>query len=98
MNTPNAVNAFVQWSVNRASAGSVPLTFRFANGSTAARPVNVSVNGGGPMTLNMPVTGAWTNWQTVTITMSLQAGNNTVRTTATTAGGTANLDFLELPG
>jgi len=98
VNTPTAVNAFVQWSVNRASAGSVPLTFRFANGSTAARPVNVTVNGGAPMTLNMPVTGAWTNWQTVTITVSLQAGNNAVRTTATTAGGTANLDFLELPG
>jgi Zn-dependent metalloprotease len=98
VNTPNAVGAFVQWSVNRASAGSVTLSFRFANGSTAARPVGVSVNGGPPMTLNMPVTGAWTNWQTVTLTVSLQAGNNTVRTTATTAGGTANLDFLELPG
>ncbi len=98
VNTPNAVGAFVEWTgVNRAAAGSVTLSFRYANGSAAGRPVDVVVNGGAPVVLNFPPTGSWQTWQTVTVTVPLRSGGNTIRTIATTAGGTANLDFLEVP-
>jgi alpha-L-fucosidase len=98
VNYPNAVGGFVEWpNVTRTAAGNTTLTFRYANGSTADRPLAISVNGGAATTLSFPVTGAWTTWQNVTITVPLVAGANTVRATATAAAGGPNLDFLELP-
>jgi hexosaminidase len=41
-------------------------------------------------------TGAWTTWQTATVTAALTAGANTVRATATTAAGGPNVDYLEI--
>ena len=41
----NAAGGFVEFSVSAAQAGNATLTFRYANGSTSARPVDVAVNG-----------------------------------------------------
>ena len=41
-------------------------------------------------------TGAWTTWQSVTVTLDLAAGENTIRAVATTANGGPNLDYLEI--
>jgi len=54
----------------------------------------ILVNGANPATLPFPSTGAWTNWSTQTLVVSLRSGTNTVRVTATTADGLANLDSL----
>src|SRR5206468_11228072 len=98
VNTPNVTGAFVEWSgVSRTTAGTVVLSFRYANGSTADRPVTVTVDGGASTALDFPPTGSWSTWSTVTLSAALRAGPNTVRTTATTAAGSANLDFLEVP-
>jgi hypothetical protein len=40
-------------------------------------------------------TGAWTTWATTTLTVSLNAGGNTVRLNPTTAGGLPNLDYID---
>jgi hypothetical protein len=42
--------------------------------------------------VSFPGTGAWTTWADVVVTKTLNAGNNTIRLTATTANGDANLD------
>ena len=42
-----------------------------------------------------PPTVAWTTWSTVSRSLALTAGRHTVRVTATTADGPANLDYLE---
>ncbi len=41
-------------------------------------------------------TGSWESWTTATIAVPLNAGGNTVRLTATTANGLANIDYIEV--
>ncbi len=96
VNTPNAAGAFVEWTGVNATAGTLTLTFRFSNGSTAARPCDLVVNGGTPMSVNFGTTANWDTWSTVSVSVPLNATNNTIRLTATTAGGAANLDWLEV--
>src|SRR5262249_1702239 len=67
VNLDNAVGSYVQWSVNAASAGTATLTIRFANGTTANRPMSLSVNGGSASNVDFPATGAWTTWQSKTV-------------------------------
>jgi hypothetical protein len=58
--------------------------------------MNVSINGGAPVPVNFNATGSWTSWATVNVPATLNAGANTIRATATTAGGAPNLDYVEL--
>ncbi|OLB80307.1 MAG: hypothetical protein AUI14_07195 [Actinobacteria bacterium 13_2_20CM_2_71_6] len=92
----NVAGSFVEWTVTRSAAGGATLTIRYANGSTANRPMAISVNGGTPVTVNFPGTGSWNIWQTATVTVNLAAGTDTVRATATAAAGGPNVDWLEV--
>lgn len=93
-NPANAVGAYVDIPVTAASAGSKTLSFRYSDGTTAARPAIVSVNGASQGTLNFPVTANWDTWATASITVPLKAGANTIRVAATTAAGDANIDSV----
>jgi len=95
-NTTNAVGAAVEWTVEAPAAGTYTLGIRQANGTTTNRPMSVTVNGT-VIAANQAFngTGAWTTWQTVPVTATLQAGANTVRLSATTATGGPNVDYLE---
>ncbi|MGH3648912.1 MAG: CBM35 domain-containing protein, partial [Micromonosporaceae bacterium] len=75
-NTTNVTGSYVEWTVTAASAGTYRLTFRFANGTTANRPMGLTVNGAGAGAVDFPGTGAWTSWQTVTTTVTLAAGTH----------------------
>ncbi|MBN2639513.1 MAG: DUF5010 domain-containing protein [Bacteroidales bacterium] len=89
----NNANDYIQWTVNRASAGSCELTFRYAlpNGG---RPLELKVNGVVKVTsLDFPATGDWTTWQTVSTTQSLNAGANTIKLTSIGSNG-GNIDEL----
>ncbi len=61
----NLTGDFVEWTVTAASAKSYSLTFRYANGSAASRPLKIVVNG---VTVNaglaFPPTGSWQTWNT----------------------------------
>ena len=63
----NMAGSFVQFSVNRSAAGTVKLTFRYANGSTANRPTNLIVNGATVTTIPFAPTGAWTTWSCASV-------------------------------
>jgi hypothetical protein len=93
-NTANAVGAYVDIPVTVSAAGTKTLTFRYSDGTTAARPATISVNGASQGTLNFPTTADWDTWTTVSITAPLKAGANTVRVAATTANGDANIDSV----
>jgi hypothetical protein len=54
------------------------------------------VNGSTVQMLSFPGTGAWNTWSTKTVTVSLAAGSNTIRLSPTTAGGLANIDYLDV--
>jgi hexosaminidase len=97
VNYDNVAGSYVQWTVNAAQANTATLATRFANGSTANRPMDITVNDvlvRDELAFNP--TGAWTTWQTATTTVPLNAGTNTIRATATTATGGPNVDYLEV--
>jgi len=98
VNYDNVAGSYVQWTVNAASAGSVTLTLRYANGTTANRPMSIMVNGTvvSPNLAFNP-TANWDTWASQTVTVTLAAGTNTIRATATGATGGPNADYLEVP-
>ncbi|WP_157631803.1 family 20 glycosylhydrolase [Catelliglobosispora koreensis] len=87
----NVTGSYIQWTVNSAVAGPATVRLRYANGTSANRPLNI--NG---TVHDFTGTGAWTTWATRTLTVNLVAGNNTIRATATTANGGPNVDYLEV--
>ncbi|MFD7321932.1 CBM35 domain-containing protein [Streptomyces sp. NPDC059875] len=95
-NGTNAVGASVQFTVNAPAAGTATLAVRFANGTTAARPAGLVVNGSTVQTPSFEATGAWTTWATKTLTVTLNAGSNTIRLNPTTAAGLPNVDSLNV--
>ncbi len=93
----NVTGSYVEFTVNVASAGTVGLEFRYANGSTANRPMAIAVNGtvvASSAAFN-PTTN-WDTWNVTTVNANLAAGSNKVRATATTSAGGPNLDRLRL--
>ncbi|MFJ9864195.1 carbohydrate-binding protein [Streptomyces sp. NPDC101165] len=94
-NGTNASGAYAQFTVNAASAGTATLQVRFANGTTTARPADVTVNGSAAASASFEATGAWGTWVTKTLTVPLTAGSNTIRFTPTTAAGLPNIDHLD---
>jgi endoglucanase len=97
VNYDNATGSHVEFSATAPAAGSATLTFRYANGTTTNRPMTITVNGATATTnLAFPGTGAWTTWSTATTTVTLAAGTNRIRATATTSNGGPNLDKLDV--
>ncbi|MFF8594788.1 carbohydrate-binding protein [Streptomyces sp. NPDC015220] len=94
-NGTNAVGASAQFTVTAATAGTATLKVRFANGTTAARPADVTVNGSAAGSASFEATGAWNTWVTKTLTVPVRAGGNTVRLSPTTSAGLANIDYLD---
>jgi hypothetical protein len=91
----NIVGGWIQWTVNAAAAGPAALTFRYANGTTAGRPMDIAVNGTIAVTgLAFGPTANWDTWVTQTATVTLAAGSNTIRATAITSTGGPNVDKL----
>ncbi|WP_157247302.1 CBM35 domain-containing protein [Nonomuraea typhae] len=97
VNSDNAAGPYTEWTVHAPAAGTATLAIRYANGTTTARTTDVAVNGAvvSPGRAFGP-TGAWSAWAASTLTATLNAGDNTVRITATGAGGNPNLDYLEV--
>jgi hypothetical protein len=92
VNLDNVVGSYVQFAVSGSASG---FTVRYANGTTANRPMIVAVNGSTVATLAFPPTGAWTTWATANVSAAL-AGSSTIRLTSTTSSGGPNLDKINL--
>jgi pectate disaccharide-lyase len=95
-NGNSAVGAHVQFAVTAAAAGTATLRLRFANGTTSARPASLIVNGSAVQTPSFEGTGAWNTWATKSLTVSLNAGSNTIQFSPTTSAGLPNVDHLEV--
>lgn len=94
-NTANATGNGIDYIVD-AAAGSATLVIRYANGSSS-RPANVILNGSSQVSnLDMPSTGSWTSWSTVSTSVNLAEGSNSIRLQANASGGLANIDYLEV--
>jgi len=94
-NTNNAVGSLVEWHVNAPQAGSAQLAFRYStiNNRVAQLSVNGTVINA---SLPFPATSSWDAWSTVTVNVTLRAGNNDVRLTGTNADSCPNLDRLDV--
>src|SRR6266511_3457395 len=93
----NVAGSSVEFTVNQLVAGTVILTFRYANGTTVNRPMDISVNSNtiaNDMAFN-PTTN-WDTWADASINTTLPAGTSKIRATATTADGGPNLDRLRV--
>ncbi len=85
---------YIEWSVTAAASGTVTLDFRYANGSGADTPLELSVNGTVVnASLSFVPTAGWSSWGTVSTTVSLNAGANTIRLTSIVNDG-PNVDSL----
>jgi alpha-L-fucosidase len=97
VNTANEAGAYVEWTVPAAATGNATITIRFSNGTTANRPADVSVNGAVVSAARaFDVTDGWDTWADSTLVVPVNAGANTIRVTATSAGGAPNLDYLDV--
>ncbi|MFE7129782.1 glycoside hydrolase family 88 protein [Streptomyces sp. NPDC057638] len=95
VNYDNVPGGHVEFQVTAENAGPVPLTLRYANGTAAARPLDITVNGVTVADdLAFGPTRGWTDWRTQGVTATLAAGVNTVRATSAGALGGPNLDSL----
>jgi uncharacterized delta-60 repeat protein len=84
------------FAVSVPAAGLYDLEFRYANGSAAARSMQLAVNGAvAQAKLAFAPTGAWATWKTLTVRVALAAGTNAVRLAATGQSG-PNLDALNV--
>jgi len=92
----NATADFIEWTVSAEATGAAELIFRYALQS-GDRPLEIKVNGVvAAASLSFPATGAWTTWgNTAVLTVTLNAGTNTIRATATGSSG-GNLDYLQV--
>lgn len=89
--------AWIEWSVDVPSATSTQVSFRFSNGGTGNRPLDLLVDGqvlqaGMPF----PATGSWREWRVSTSqAVSLAPGSHVVRIRSTGSGG-PNVDAMWL--
>ncbi|HYE56202.1 MAG TPA: cellulase family glycosylhydrolase [Chitinophagaceae bacterium] len=102
--TGNGVNVgwigYLEWmnySVNVTQSGNYSVQFRVANGD--ARKIGaltLKVDGNTIGTINVPLTGGWQTWNTITLpgTVSLSAGNHTVQVACNSRNGGGNLSWI----
>lgn len=86
--------------VEATAAGTYALAARYANGQGGdgqhvTRTLSVSVDGGAPQKLTLPVTADWDTWAVASVPVTLGAGHHSVRLQRTAAdSGNVNVDAL----
>jgi hypothetical protein len=92
----NASGDFIEWTVSATAAGSFSLQFRYANGGTTNRALQLKVNGiTVAANLAFAPTGGWATWSLSAATANLVAGPNKIRLTTIGANG-PNVDHLQI--
>ena len=95
INLDNAAGTAYTFALNMSSAANVNLSFRYANGSTNNRNVEIKINGVVvSSSFDFNSTSAWTVWQENTLNAALSAGNNMITVTSLTAEGAPNIDSI----
>ena len=94
---PNQPGGVLEWEVDIPYETSYSLSFRYANGGSASRPLQVEVNGEvvSPK-VEFEGTGAWTTWIDVGVDAVLKKGENTIRAVSVGADGGPNLDSIRI--
>lgn len=98
VNYHNNANSYIVWDVNAEQNGNYEVSFRFANGTTADRTCHIYLSGDRTQyyEINFPSTGSWTDWQTATVVLPLNAGSNIIKVQSALDSGGPNMDYLSL--
>lgn len=80
-------------SVNGGSGGAKTLVIRYANGSGNSRTGQLLVNGAA-QNITFPATGAWTTWNTLSLSVSLNGSTNNTIEFRSTGSDLANVDEI----
>ncbi|MFC5529654.1 DUF4832 domain-containing protein [Cohnella yongneupensis] len=87
--------ATLQWNgVIPATSGSQTVKFYYLNGESS-RSAQVSVNGGSAVTVNFPSSGGWGTVASLDVTLSLNAGTNTIKV-SNASGWAPDFDRISL--
>ena len=84
---------YMEYDLTIATAGSYIIAFRVASIADGSA-VNVQVDGTTLLSTDFEITGGWGNWETQTDTITLPAGDVTLRLLAT--GANWNINWIEL--
>ena len=84
----------ITWTIAAGEAGEFDLLLRYSL-AAGSRPLNLSVNGGEPISLPFSATGGFNAWQVLKQRATLTAGENTITLTSAGSAG-PNIDQLEI--
>jgi hypothetical protein len=91
-------NDWMDYSVNVAAAGTYNINFRVATMFTGPQFQLRNASGNVLANVTVPNTGNFQTWQTVTVSVTLPAGIQTLRIITTQANGGWNLNWWEIIG
>jgi endoglucanase len=86
---------WMDYSVNVSTSGSYPVNLRVATPYGGAKFQIKSSNGTVLATVDVPTTGSWQTWRTVTANISLAAGTQTIRVQSVASAGW-NFNWMEI--
>lgn len=95
-NGDNEVGAAARFTVSTSEADTATIAIRHANGTTTARPADLSVNGVTVLSMSFEPTSGWNSWTTKTSAVQLNSGNNAIRLNPTSTNGLPNVDYLDI--
>lgn len=96
VNLDNSKSSYLKIAVWNSEAGKHALKVTYANGGKNARPVSISVNDTVQIeSLDLDVTGEWSNWKSKEFSLTLPAGKSIVTFKSLTDEGAPNIDKIE---
>ena len=96
VNLDNSKSSYLKIAVWNSEAGKHDLKVTYANGGKNARPVSISVNDTVQIeSLDLDVTGEWSNWKSKEFSLTLPAGKSIVTFKSLTDEGAPNIDKIE---
>ena len=96
VNLDNSKSSYLKIAVWNSEAGKRNLNVTYANGGKNARPISVSVNDTVQVeSLDLDVTGEWTDWKSKEFSLTLPAGKSIVTFKSLTDEGAPNIDKVE---
>lgn len=96
VNLDNSKSSYLKIAVWNSKAGQRNLKVTYANGGKNARSVSISVNNTVQIeSLDLDVTGEWSNWKSKEFSLTLPVGKNIVTFKSLTDEGAPNIDKVE---
>lgn len=95
LNLDNKIDACATWQLCADIPSHYTLYFRFANGGSENRNMFLVVNEQEPgSVIEIPQTGSWTNWKTVSAELELRKGKNRITLIPSSSEGAPNIDII----